>query len=301
MEERRVVTVVVFTVLHLVLLGLPRSEYLSRHLSLPPGLLINDLIDGAVAVAVVHAHLLLALALTSRGASTSILQAHSLLGGLLLLAQGGHMVANPIDFLLKSTATLKPKAQDIVFLHNIIHWQHEYYSHRLFVGATMGLWLSLCTHAPLLPRPAARLRWSVALRLCLIVHVIAFGVFVIGTRSAPIASPLAAMLLLNNRFRVGRGGSELVLEYASAFAAGLLALQLGWAMRHSGLPTFEDLRGGSQMQAEHAALPPLTQLARAWAAPMLTAFIAVGLATCHQCGVWKAEPQIRPGWRVWMD
>ena len=266
------------TVAHITALGLPRPLGAGSTLldaSLPAGgfFALNDVLDGALAVGVAAGHArLLEDVLRARGGGGDALDdvldggarlVHSLLGGLLTLSQGLHMLANPLDEALQRRPPPPP-------LGAAVYWAHEYLSHRLFVFATMALWLhaavqasaqSFTADAAAAPASASSLDpLTAALALA---HGVGFGVFSIATRTVPIAAPLALATVVVAAVAARR--PSLACRYTGAAAGVVFALHAGWLVWHrGGLPTFDDLSGHDG----HAAAPPVVGHVRAWAVPI---------------------------------
>ncbi|KAL1515249.1 hypothetical protein AB1Y20_001883 [Prymnesium parvum] len=236
--ERPLLAVAALSVLHALSLALPR---LSLGAAAPAGFTFPDLLDAALSLSLCFAHLRLA-----RGASPS--EAHSLSCALLALAQGVHLVANPAERLLP--ADVSPAA-------SLLHWQHEYLSHRLFAIGSLAPWLLLPSppppHATLTPFARARLA------LAALAHGLSFGALSIGARAVPLALPLALLLLA-----VAPRHKQLHLRwYAAVLAAAIVALHLGWLLRHgASLPTFDEA-------ADPSLVAPFASAAHIWAVPLL--------------------------------
>ena len=279
--ERALLAVSLVSVAHSIALGVPRIGDDRTIL-----FFLGDVADGGLSVSVAYAHMLLALRLSNAAPSDRpavALHVHGLLCGLLVLAQGMHMVKNPLDTIFSHA---EPSAS-LASIYRTAYWQHEYLSHRLSMFATMALWLSASMqsgHAA--ANPSAWWCWS--LRVAALVHAAAFGMLVIGTRTIPVVLPLAILLLARS---CARDCGAALREFTFVFSLGLLTLHAGWLTKHGGnFPTFDDLHAephdvlAASARKHHAAFSPVSRVLWLWAAPasvvIVTAASAVAVLCC---------------------
>ena len=232
------------SIAHVLVLGpgaalLPRDQAIGAALGLPRGFGVVDLADGAFSVLVAGAHQHLLRAQAGGRAPTRVSAAHAALCGLLVLAEGAHMIANPLDEGLLDAASTTTAAER---LRLTAYWQHEFLCHRLFAWAVCGLWLLASWTDADASADADAGADGTRTRALAVVHGLAFGFFSVGTRTAAICAPCC--IALAYRWCGQRAGGR-VAAYAGAMAGAQLAVFGPWFVYHHGsMPTFDDLRHG---------------------------------------------------------
>jgi len=280
------------TVLHITLGGLlPRHpRQLVTWLGLPAdgGFEVVDLIDGGLTVLVAMAQgcLFDLVGVEHR----SLLRLHSVFALLLVLAAGAHMIANPLDEWMLAQHQLSVPPPEAAKLYRTLYWQHEYLSHRLFTFASFAMLAltALCSQAG--ATQASGAGWAAAVTLLVgLLHGLAVGFFVVGTRTVPIAMPFYVVVLCTwLRTKIGGGFPTLVCSHHAALSLSMAAVHAVWFIKHGfALPTFDDLSTHTtpieaQAKADYEGNSMYTNL-RQWAAfsvTVLTILLSCGFTMC---------------------
>jgi len=196
MVAKEIALVAAVSVFHVACLALPRNAATSLDPLLPPGIYLNDILDGGLAVVVALLHLNLFL-VCAEHKSTSATKAQILIHTtgccLLALASGGHMVANPLDEWL---ATEFPQTAAVLSAHRTVYWLHEYLFHRVTAAATMSLWLHTTACSAGTPEENNAMRSVIFVA---VPHGFAQAALWIGTRTIMVAFPFQIALIYYSR------------------------------------------------------------------------------------------------------
>ena len=228
MQTQRIAVLLVssLTLVHLAIVSGIVKKCQVELLELPAGFRLSDLLEGAVGLVLAQAYNFL---FSCTNANAKFSQLHALFNGLMVLAQGGHMMVNPLDDWF---ASLQVPAEH----YRTIYWQHEYVCHRVSAIGIFGMLALSASCSPL--SSTSPPDWTILSIAGL--HGTALGFLGIGTRTVLVTLPFCIFISFN---WIRRSDAGLVAMHAATVAGATLIIQGFWFLKNKGsLPTFDDLR-----------------------------------------------------------
>ena len=228
-QRRALVSITALTLAHVTVLAGVFRKYQIEFLALPEGFRFSDLLEGIVTLLLAQAYDFLFSCTESSLLSS---QLHELFKIVMVLAQGGHIMVNPLDDWYTS---LQVPAEQ----YRTLYWQHEYFCHRLFAFGVFGMLTvsASCSGAP----SSLSLDWTVLAMAVL--QGIVVGFLGIGTRTVLATLPFCIIILFNWMHRKNAG---LIALHAAIVAITMITIHVVWFVKNEGsLPTFDDLASAS--------------------------------------------------------